>query len=86
MTINRDEILKQKYDDKIEGYKCEKCSQTECKLEKTIKPKSEVLIVHINRFEHIKGVAKKLLSTQKIVRKFLDYELQGIIFHFGRDV
>lgn len=55
-------------------------------LETKISQKSKVFIVHINRFTHTNNIAKKELSTQRILRKFLDYDLYGMVCHNGKNV
>jgi ubiquitin C-terminal hydrolase len=49
-------------------------------------PKSKIMIVHINRFSHSGTSTIKLLPTEPIQRKFLEYSLVGIICHKGRNV
>ena len=46
---------------------------------------SKIFIVHINRFStNSDGTIKKELSTQRILRKFLNYELVGLLCHKGK--
>lgn len=47
---------------------------------------SKVLIVHINRFSISGGQTFKELSTQRILRKFMNYDLVGILCHRGKKV
>lgn len=57
-----------------------------CQNIRKISPKSKIFIVHINRFSIKDGVCKKELSNQTILRKFLDYELVGMICHCGKNI
>lgn len=45
-----------------------------------------IFIVHINRFSHMNGVTRKELSTETILRQFLQYTLVGMICHRGKNV
>jgi ubiquitin C-terminal hydrolase len=55
-------------------------------MTRKLNPKCKILIVHINRFSLCDGEAYKELSTQRILRKFLNYELVGMICHSGKKV
>lgn len=57
-----------------------------CISKRKLIPECKILIVHINRFSHEDGKAKKELSTQTILRTFGNYDLVGMICHIGKNV
>ena len=48
--------------------------------------KSDIAILHINRFSSKGGASKKELPTQKIKRKINNYDLVGMVFHIGKNM
>lgn len=87
-TISNTSILTELTEEALPDFHCQKCELTgSCFIRRELKLKNRILIVHINRFAaNADGTIRKELSTQRILRRFLNYELVGIICHKGKRV
>jgi uncharacterized UBP type Zn finger protein len=69
-----------------ENYKCGKCGSKKSVKVSQLANRPRVLILHINRFRHKEGQAKKILGNHPIKRMIGEYKLVGFIAHKGTHI